>query len=110
MVEEVKERIARAISELGDEGAEMDVEVFRNSMILQFAQNENYPLHKYMLSVLSQCHARLITVRTLSHSKQPQYALDQIRGDLAAALLLESLQLSRTDRSDSTHVAAQSNH
>ena len=32
VVEEVKERIVRAISELGEEGAEMDVEVFRNSI------------------------------------------------------------------------------
>ena len=53
-------------------------------------------LYKFMLSVLSQCHTRLIRVRAFSHSEQPQYALEveQFRRDWTVALRVELLQLS----------------
>ena len=53
-----------------------DVEVCLHSTILRFSQNVII-LYKFKLGVLIPCNARLTTVRVLSHSKQPQYALSR---------------------------------
>ena len=53
-----------------------DVEVCLHSTILRFSQNVII-LYKFKLGVLIPSNTRLTTVRALSHSKQPQYALSR---------------------------------